>query len=73
MATVTEEALLGRINRKLAHDGTRIRKTRGARWRGTLGDFYEVDIARNAVLAMKVDIAAWGRDLGVLRDGEVLS
>ncbi len=72
--TVTESALVQRLNRKLAPGGTAIRKAR-ERWTNTLGDFYEVDLERNCVVSTGLDCATlvkWGRELGALRPAESL-
>jgi hypothetical protein len=67
---VTARALVQRINRKLAAAGQRLKATRGARWRGDLGDYYTIDTNRNCVVAKGVDPAALGREIGVLRPWE---
>lgn len=59
--------LLKRLNRKLAHDGTRVRATRGERHRAELGDFYEVDVAGNCVVGKHVDPVEWAKELGLIR------
>ena len=68
MSTITMRALLGRINRKLAHEGEQLRTLRGDRDFSTLGRFYAVN-SMNHVIASHVDSAAWGRELGVLPEG----
>jgi len=69
--TVTESALIKRIQRKLAHEGETLRKTRGERWRGELGDYYTVSDA-NCLVSTHVDLASYGRELGALRAGEAV-
>jgi hypothetical protein len=64
--------LVARINRQLAHDGLRLRKSRGWRTFTTLGDFYLHDLRANFVIRHHVDPEALGRELGVLGDGEVV-
>lgn len=69
MSTITMRALLGRINRKLAHEGEQLRTLRGDRYFSTLGRFYVVDVIENLVIASHVDPETWGRELGVLPEG----
>jgi hypothetical protein len=68
---VTMRALIQRINRKLTTErGYVIKKTRGNRWRGELGDYYAVDPKRNCVVSEYIEPEDLGRELGVLRDWE---
>ena len=67
---VTEQALVKRINRALATEGRKIRKSRPQRGYCELGEYFEVDVNRNFVTSMHVDIEAWGRELEVLKPGE---
>ena len=70
---VTERALLGRINRKLAHDGQKLYRTRlGTRAEHEFGNYYIVDTFTSAVHAHHCDLADVGRELGVLKDWEAL-
>lgn len=71
---VSERSLIGRLNRALAREDevVIVRKTRGDRWRGELGDFYAVD-TRNVITNRHVNPERWARDLGVLREDEVVS
>ena len=69
---ITEQALLKRINRKLAHDDERVHKAR-EQWVHELGEYYLVDYGGTAssnVLAYHVDIENMGREIGVLRENE---
>ena len=77
---VSERALLKRINRKLAHDHEVVRKTRGFYNQGAgpyfdhnLGEYYSVDWYSNVIIATHIDIEAFGREVGVLRESEGLS
>jgi hypothetical protein len=74
---VTTRALVQRINRKLsALDGgdPRAEQVRAARGkaRETLGEFYLLDVGKNAVKDWHLDLDALGRKLGVLRAWERL-
>lgn len=73
MITVTERALLARINRKLRPSLHRVKVCReGSRWFIDLGKYYEVDLSRNHHLGSISDLRAYGHELGVLKPHEVL-
>ena len=70
---VTENALIKRINRRLMHTGQRLRKSRVLLHRGSevyfhpnLGEYYIIDIYRNALVSAHVNLEALGRELGLL-------
>jgi hypothetical protein len=70
---VSENALIGRINRKLAREGEKVRKCReSSRWFYDVGRFYSTNIDRNMITATNVDLESWARELGVLYPGEQL-
>jgi hypothetical protein len=69
---ITLRALIARINRKLKPEMEALKATRGERARADLGDFYIVDVGRNFLVASHVDPETYGRELGVLRDYEVV-
>jgi hypothetical protein len=72
MNTITERALIGRINRRLS-DSERVRACPwGSRGIDTLGRHYLVDWHRNVVLDTHVDLEYLGRELGALADHERL-
>ena len=63
---VTKQAVIQRINRRLAHDGEQLKTTRGNRWRSDLGDHFLVALIRGDVdldeLARELDaLAPWER------------
>lgn len=66
--TINLRALLGRINRKLAHEGEQLRTLRGERDFHNLGRYYAVN-DMNHVIASHVDPETWGREMGVLPEG----
>ena len=70
--SVGRKALLARINRKLKPDLRTVRTLRGNRSRREVGDYYEVDLNRNAIVAMHVDLEDYARELGVLTEWERL-
>lgn len=67
---VTLGAVIRRINRRLAHDGRRLKTTRGEQWRGSLGNYYVVDSQGNFLLQTHVDVEALARELDVLQPSE---
>lgn len=68
---ISERALIQRLNRTLAKDGEKLRKRRGDGYHDT-GDFYIIDVEKNCVAYMDVDIEQLGRKLGVLAKWETL-
>ncbi len=70
MSTATKRALIGRINRKLAHRYERLHASKGRRQLSNLGAYYLVDVYRNAVINWGLDPIQLGRELGVLRENE---
>jgi hypothetical protein len=70
MKSVTEKAVMARINRKLSHQGEVLRKLRGERWFTSLGEYFVVDSRSNAVIDTHVVLEALAREIGVLNDFE---
>jgi hypothetical protein len=71
MSAVTRAAVLGRINRKLAHDGETMRTSRSERDRFDPGTHY-IESANDFVYHKHVDLEALARELGVLCDTETV-
>ena len=70
---VTLSAVVARVNRKLRREqGSMLRKTRGERAFQDLGEFYELDIDRNLIVAANVDPENLARELGVLAESETV-
>lgn len=69
---ISERALIARINRKLAHDGEKLRKSRGMQAYTNLGDYYTVDIKTNTLRRWFIDIEEFGREVGVMHRNETL-
>ena len=69
MRTISESALIRRINRKLAKDCQKLHKTR-PRWVNECGPYHIVDESRNQFLGGYFDLQALGRELGVLGQDE---
>jgi hypothetical protein len=71
-AEVSEQALVKRINRVLAEQDQRVRRTRGERPLRDLGRYWVQDFRRNFAVATNIDLEALGRELGCLSTGEVV-
>lgn len=69
---VSERALVQRINRKLKETGEQLKKCRSNRWRGELGDYFRIDISRNAIVDKHIDLEECGRETGALALSERL-
>lgn len=72
---LSENALIKRINRKLAPQWQAIRKPRPGRSADSLGPFYLLDTHRNAVESYGLgvpNLIDMGRDLRVLRESDVV-
>lgn len=66
---VSRRALEARIRRAIRRGSegkVDLKRTRGARARADLGEYYTLDVRRNVILSMRVDLERLGRDLGVL-------
>jgi hypothetical protein len=80
MNTVSERALIQRINRKIGgYDaktytawGERLHKTRGDRWWSDLGSFYTIDCNCNVIRDTHVNLEQYGREVGALATWEAL-
>lgn len=70
--TVTESALVKRLNRKLDKDYQRIRKSRGARAVQELGTYYLLDTYSNGIVDTFLDLEEMGREYKVLHELEEL-
>jgi hypothetical protein len=71
MKQVKEKTLVWRINRSLAVKGQMLRKSRSTSpWYESTGDYYLYDAHTNAVLETHVDLEAFARDMGRLRNYE---
>ena len=72
---VTASTLAKRTNRQLAKRGRFglvLKKTRGVQAYLDLGDYWILDAETGMVADKHVDLSELGRELGVLRDYEVL-
>lgn len=69
---VTMRALIQRINR-VKDTWDVLKKRRGEAGRADLGDYYVIDVNRNAIVNTHVDPEQLGRKLGVLREWEELA
>lgn len=73
IAAVTLSALIKRINRKLRPEHQSLRKSRGQKMINSVGDYYVLDINRNAVIDQYVDPEQYGRELKVLGEWEKIT
>ncbi len=72
MVTITERALMARINRKLTREGSCLRKTGyNSQWYSTTGRYY-VYQPHTRQMATNQDLEKLGRELGVITNGEML-
>jgi hypothetical protein len=76
MVSVSQRALIQRINRILAKrggaPGELLRAARGTRARQDLGDYYVVDLLHNRVINTNVDLEEFGREVEALAPYESL-
>ena len=63
---VTVRAVTQRINRALRARGETLKAARGVRARQDLGDYYTIQVDRNAVVDTHVDLERLARELGAL-------
>jgi hypothetical protein len=72
MTKVSTRAVMARINRKLVKDEVRIRKCRPAKtWHyNDRGDYYTFAWRSNRLVLTHIDLAAYAKELGVLRPHE---
>jgi hypothetical protein len=64
---VSEHALIKRINRKLAHDGKKIKTARSLRVERDPGRYFVVDVHHNLVVDRDVQLKGWAASLGCWR------
>lgn len=70
---VSERALFARVTRALAKDEKSLKKSKpNSRLFQDLGQYYVVDVRRNAIAAKGCDLVALARDLGVIAGWERL-
>ena len=70
---VTLSALVQRVNRVLAKEFKVLRKCRqDSQWLRDVGDWYVTDESRNSIDMVDIDPIQLARELGVLREGELV-
>ena len=67
---ITKRALLQRVNRALNKDDRQLKKAVGAKLQQNVGEYYVVDLRRNAVAMLDVDPVELARKLDVLQPWE---
>lgn len=70
--TVSERALIKRINRKLVKENERLAVTRSDRWYSDLGNYYIFDVNTNFVTSAHHDLEELGREMGCLSSCETI-
>ena len=71
---VSERALFARINRKIDADELILRRCRPTmRDHHELGDYYTVNWRINGIWEKDIDLEAYGREVGALKDYEELA
>jgi hypothetical protein len=69
--TVTLNAVIKRVTRRLAHEQERLHVLRGGHWRWNFGRYFVVN-ENHHLIAAHVDPEALARELGVLRSWEAV-
>jgi hypothetical protein len=70
---ISRRALEQRIRRRLEKDGYTLHKNRRGPYEESLGDYYTVNLQRNAVDSTHIDIEELGREIGALKRYEVMA
>lgn len=71
--SVDKRVLMQRINRRLLKENQALRASRGWREQSNLGDFYLLDLYKNAVIAFRMskkEIEDMAREIGALKPYE---
>lgn len=68
---ITFRAVIARLNRRLAHEGSQVRTLRGNHGAADLGRFHQVDIRTGNVECPHVNPIAMARKLNLLRPRDV--
>lgn len=71
MKTITQNEMIERINRKLAHEGQQLRKTpSNSPYRQVLGEFYTVSVLDGSLKEADMPLGDLAYSLRVLADDE---
>jgi hypothetical protein len=71
--SVSARAILARVNRKLAAEGSMLKRCRqDSRNHDELGDYYMVNLNSNGIFKVQCELEEEARELGVLGEWEVL-
>ncbi|QEP42151.1 hypothetical protein D5085_02755 [Ectothiorhodospiraceae bacterium BW-2] len=70
--TVTKKAIIGRINRKLAKHGERLRVNRNPVWVCNLGRYYITNDRTKTVVESDCDLVGYARGMACVNYGEVI-
>jgi hypothetical protein len=69
---VTERSVVARVNRWLQANGEQLKPARSERVRAQVGDWFILDVKLNGVVREDVSLEVIARELGALRDWEVM-
>ncbi len=69
-ARITMRALIQRINRKLAKEEQKLKKSRGLQMSYDVGDYFIIDTYQNNTAAINIDPVELGKEIGVLKPYE---
>ena len=72
LVPVRIRAVVGRVNRLLAKEGTVLKKTKGETAREGVGEYYILDLNSNSIRKSNIDLEKTARDLGALAEWETL-
>ena len=72
MAVIAMDALIKRINVKLAQKGQQLKRPSSQSGRSNLGDYYVLNLRDNFVVARYVKPQTLGRQLGLLAQSDIV-
>lgn len=72
--TISERALLKRINRKLAKEGEKLcRLPERSRSFGDMGEYHLIEVHTNSVIATHVDVTKLAKEMQALGESETVA
>lgn len=69
---ITLRAVIARLNRRLAHEGSQVRTLRGTKGVADLGRFFQVDTRTGNVECPHVNPVAMARGMSLIRPRDVV-
>ena len=70
---VPAKAVLSRVNRQLARNSVKLKKSRGERAIANLGEYWQLDCLFNLVMATHIDLEEFARKIGALKPHEAMT